>query len=255
LILKQKLLVFFHVGMLFITSAALSLEIPERPKGRVSDYARILSREQIDVLDAKLQKYEKETTNQVAVAIFNNLEGESLEDFSIRLAEKWKIGTASRDNGVILLIFLDDRKMRVEVGYGLEGALTDATADSIIRNFIAPRFRQGDYYGGISAGIEKIIEATKGEYKAEPGSGEGAGEDNFNIILLSVIILALVLIIWEQRRQNSYTFERGGWSSGRGFPRGRWGYGGGRRGRDRSPGGGFSGGGGGFGGGGASGGW
>lgn len=252
---KHTLLLFFLIGLLFLTGAALSLEIPQKPKGRVSDYAGVLTREQIAALDARLRSYEEETTNQIAVAILKSLDGEDLEDFSIRLAEKWKIGTASRDNGVILLISLDDRKMRVEVGYGLEGALTDATADSIIRNSIAPHFRRGDYYGGISAGVEKIIEATKGEYKAEPATGEREGEDYFNIILLSVIVLALIFIMWEQRRQDSYTFERGGWSSGRGFPRGRWGHGGRGRGGGRSSGGGFSGGGGGFGGGGASGGW
>jgi uncharacterized protein len=244
----------FLIGLFFFSDSTLSLEVPEKPKGRVSDYAGILTREQIAALDAKLQSYEGETTNQIVVATFRSLDGENLEDFSIRLADKWKIGTASRDNGVILLIFLDDRKMRLEVGYGLEGALTDATADSIIRNSIAPRFRQGDYYGGISAGVEKIIEATKGEYKAEPASDEQEGLDYFDLIMLSIIILALILIFWEQRRQNSYTFGRGGWSSGRGYPRGRWGYGGGRGG-GHSSGGGFSGGGGGFGGGGASGGW
>jgi uncharacterized protein len=244
---KRIFLFTLLVGLILATQAALSLQIPEKPKGRVSDYAGLLTSDQIAQLDSQLQGYEEETTNQIAVATFKSLEGESLEDFSIRLAERWKIGTR-KDNGVILLIFLDDRKLRIEVGYGLEGALTDAISSSIIRNDIAPRFRQGDYYGGIEAGIQKIIEATRGKYKAEPNAGnKSIGQSD--IIFWGIIIFTLIFIIWGERRHRYYTFGPGGWNYGRRFPGGGWGHGGG-------PGsGGFSGGGGSFGGGGASGGW
>ncbi len=233
--LKRIFSMSFLICLFFAAQSAFSLEVPERPKGRISDYTSLLTSDQIARLDDQLQSFENEATNQIAVAIFKSLEGESLEDFSIRLAERWKIGTR-KDNGVILLIFLDDRKMRIEVGYGLEGTLTDATASSIIRNDIAPHFRQRDYYGGVEAGIQKIIEATKGEYKAEPNTGkpEGIRFGNLLFFVLLFIILSFFLTpIWTGRRGN-YTFGSGGWSSG---------------------GGGFSGGGGGFGGGGASGGW
>jgi uncharacterized protein len=240
MISKRIFLFPFLIGLLLVAQAAFSLQIPEKPKGRVSDYAGLLTNDQIVRLDAQLQTYEEETTNQIALAIFKSLEGESLEDFSIRLAEKWKIGTR-KDNGVILLVFQDDRKLRIEVGYGLEGVLTDAISSSIIRNDIAPRFRQGDYYGGIEAGIQKIIEATRGEYKAEPNDEQkGIGWKNLLILALLFIILPFFgAPIWAGRR-SYYTFGSGGWGSsgGRG-----------------SSGGGFSGGGGGFGGGGASGGW
>jgi uncharacterized protein len=249
---KRIFLFTLLVGLILATQAAFSLQIPEKPKGRVSDYAGLLTSDQIAQLDSQLQGYEEETTNQIAVAIFKSLEGESLEDFSIRLAERWKIGTR-KDNGVILLIFLDDRKLRIEVGYGLEGALTDAISSSIIRNDIAPRFRQGDYYGGIEAGIQKIIEATRGEYKAEPNAGnKSIGQSD--IIFWGIIIFTLIFIIWGERRHRYYTFGPGGWNYGRRFPGGGWGYGGGP-GSGGSSGGGFSGGGGSFGGGGASGGW
>jgi uncharacterized protein len=233
----------FLIGLLLVAQAAFSLQIPEKPKGRVSDYAGLLTDEQIVRLDARLLRFEEETTNQIVVAIFKSLEGESLEDFSIRLAESWKIGTR-KDNGVILLVFLDDRKLRIEVGYGLEGALTDATSSSIIRNDIAPRFRQGDYYGGIEAGIEKMIEATKGEYKTEPNNEQkGIGWKNLLILALLFIILPFFgAPIWAGRRRY-YTLGSGGWGSGGDYSRGG------------SSGGGFSGGGGSFGGGGASGGW
>jgi uncharacterized protein len=240
---KRIFLLPFLISLLLAAQAAFSLQIPEKPKGRVSDYAGLLTNDQKVRLDAQLQRYEEETTNQIAVAIFRSLEGESLEDFSIRLAEKWKIGTR-RDNGVILIVFLDNRKLRVEVGYGLEGALTDATSSSIIRNDIAPRFRQGDYYGGIEAGIQKIIEAARGEYKAEPNDEQkGIGWKNLLILALLFVILPFFAApIWSGRRRY-YTVGSGGWGSGGDYSGGG------------SSGGGFSGGGGGFGGGGASGGW
>lgn len=244
------------IGLLLVAQAAFSLQIPEKPKGRVSDYAGLLTNDQITQLDARLQRYEEETTNQIAVAIFKSLEGESLEDFSIHLAERWKIGTR-RDNGVILLVFLDDRKLRIEVGYGLEGALTDAISSSIIRSDIAPRFRQGDYDGGIKAGIEKIAEATRGEYKAEPNAEEQRNNRSIgqsDIIFWGIVIFTLIFIIWGERRHRYYTFGPSGWNHGRRFPGGGWGSDGGSRGGG-GYGGGFSGGGGGFGGGGASGGW
>jgi uncharacterized protein len=240
---KRIFLLSFLISLLLAAQTAFSLQIPEKPTGRVSDYAGLLTNDQKVRLDAQLQRYEEATTNQIAVAIFKSLEGESLEDFSIRLAEKWKIGTR-KDNGVILIVFLDDRKIRIEVGYGLEGSLTDATSSSIIRNDIAPHFRQGDYYYGIEAGVEKIIEATKGEYKAEPNDEQkGTGWKNLLILAFLFIILPFFgARIWAGRRRY-YTVGSGGWGSGGNYSRGG------------SSGGGFSGGGGSFGGGGASGGW
>ncbi len=230
---------------LLAVQAALSLEVPKQPKGRVNDYAGILAPREIASLEDKLRRFERETTNQIAVAIFKSLDGESLEDFSIRLDEQWGVGMRLRDNGVILLIFLEERRMRIEVGYGLEGALTDATASSIIRNVIAPRFRRGDYFGGIDAGIDKIIGATKGEYRAEPAGEDGERSSPvINYILLFGFILLWALIAGNTRRRGRrfYSFGPSGWSSGS-MRRSGWSSGG------------FSGGGGRFGGGGASGSW
>src|SRR4029434_7530579 len=99
------------------------------------------------------------------VAIFPSLEGESLEDFSIRLATAWKVGRKGKDNGVLLLIFKDDRAIRIEAGYGLEGALPDAVSKSIIETKIIPEFRRGDFHAGIFSGVDAIMAATKGEYQ------------------------------------------------------------------------------------------
>lgn len=147
--------------------------MPERPAGRVTDLANTLSRDEMASLDRQLAAFERGTTDQIAVLIIPSLEGDSLEDYSIRLAEKWKIGQKGRSNGVILLIVKNDRKLRIEVGYGLEGALPDALAGTIIRSEIAPRFRAGQFYQGIEAGIQAIMAATKGEYKAPKKQARG----------------------------------------------------------------------------------
>ena len=160
----------FLAGIFAVLSClpVLALVVPDRPSGRVTDRTGTLTRDQILRLEQKLAAFERETTNQIAVLLIPSLEGDSLEDYSIRLAEKWKIGQQGRNNGVILLIVKNDRKLRIEVGYGLEGALPDALAGTIIRNEISPRFREGQFYQGIDAGVNAVIAATKGEYKAGP---------------------------------------------------------------------------------------
>jgi uncharacterized protein len=210
-----------------------------------------------------LAERERATGAQMVVAIFRSLEGESLEDFSVRLAERWRIGQKGLDNGVILLAFVDDRKLRLEVGYGLEGALTDAVSAQIIRERIAPRFREGRYAAGIEAAIDAVfarIDSTPVAARPRPSGKSPLG---LSWIALLFIVGVVVFIVISQMRgprgpSSGYTGSRRGWSGpvvippivwggGRGGWGGGWGGGGG--------GGGFSGGGGGFGGGGASGDW
>ncbi|PYO26898.1 MAG: hypothetical protein DMD86_18910, partial [Candidatus Rokuibacteriota bacterium] len=125
-----------------LAAAAAALNVPPPPDRRVNDYAGVLAPAERERLEQKLIQRERGASNQVVVAIFRSLEGESLEDFSIRLAQAWRVGRKGLDNGVILLVFIDDRKMRIEVGYGLEGNLTDAVSSSILRDVVAPRFRE-----------------------------------------------------------------------------------------------------------------
>ncbi len=145
-----------------ILSLALALDVPPLP-GRVNDLAGILSRDQAQQLEERLRQFEQETGHQIAVLTIPSLEGDSLEDFSIRVAQNWKIGQKGFDNGVILLFVQKERKIRIEVGYGLEGILPDAVASRIIREEIAPRFRTGDYVGALDAGTEAIIKVARGE--------------------------------------------------------------------------------------------
>lgn len=173
--------------LFLLASGAPALEVPAL-QSRVTDLAGILTAEQTAELEKKLEDLERTDSTQVAVLIIPSLEGESLEDYSLRVAENWRLGRKGRDNGAILLIAMKERRIRIEVGYGLESVLTDARSAQIWRNEIVPRFREGDFYGGIDAGVTAIIQTVRGQYQpspqnSRPGRGPG-GMDNFPIILL-----------------------------------------------------------------------
>ena len=142
--------------------------------GRVVDDANILSAGTVGAVEALLHAHEDSTSNQVAVLTIASLGGEDLEGYSMRVAEAWKLGTRARDNGVILLVVRDDRKVRIEVGRGLEGSLPDITCGLIIRRAILPRFREGDYDGGVRAGVEAILAALRGSYAPPPAAEESS---------------------------------------------------------------------------------
>ncbi len=238
------------LALLLASVAAAALEVPEKPQGRVSDFAGLLSPGDRGRIESRLRAVEEAGSNQFAVAIFRSLEGESLEDFSIRLAEAWKVGHAGRDNGLLLLVFVDDRKVRIEVGYGLEGAIPDAVAGRVIRDVLAPRFREGAYAEGILAAVEALDAASRGEFQPLPDRGRGVPAPVAGLIPF-LLFLVLIGVLGSLRRAahfgpRSRRMHRGGswWVGSGGFGGG---FGGG--------GGGFGGGGGGFGGGGASGGW
>ncbi len=145
--------------------------VPELWGIRVHDDAHALKQETVDQLEKELKAYEDSTSNQIALLIVQSLEGEVIEEYSLKVAEKWKLGTKNKDNGVLLLIAVDDHKMRIEVGQGLEGVLTDAQSSRVIRNEIAPEFRRGDYDAGVKAGINGIVKAIAGEYAANDTDG------------------------------------------------------------------------------------
>ena len=199
----------------------------------------------------------------MVIAIFRSLEGESLEDYSVRLAQQWRIGQKGLDNGLILLVFLQERKVRVEVGYGLEPTITDVVAAQIIRERIAPRFREGKYGAGLEAAVAAVFERI--ETNASPGRAKPKGPQVPLVGLvgffgiLGVIAVILLQEAFSSRRflqRNGFTGGRAGWIPPVIFTP-PWGGGwGGRGGSGGGGGGGFSGGGGGgFGGGGASGDW
>ena len=153
--------------VLIATSTVAQKQIPELWGLHVHDDANVLSQEAADKLENLLITYEDSTSNQIAILIIPSLDGDVLENYSLRVAERWKLGNETKDNGALLLIAVNDHKMRIETGYGLEGVLTDAVCSRIIRNEIAPKFRQNDFDGGVTAGINAMISAIGGEYTAE----------------------------------------------------------------------------------------
>jgi len=142
--------------------------------GRVNDNAGLLTSGTSAALEAMLKAHEDSTSNQVVVLTVTTLEGEEIEPFAIKVAETWKLGRKGKDNGILLVVAKNERKVRIEVGRGLEGNLTDLTCGRIIRHEIVPRFKEGDYDGGIRAGVESILAAIAGAYTAD-AAGDGSG--------------------------------------------------------------------------------
>lgn len=239
--------VLIIAGLFLFSLQAFGLEVPKLNR-RVTDLAGILSPSEEARLEENLMVFENETSNQIAVLIINSLDGESIEQYSIQVVDQWQLGTAQKDNGVLLLIAVQDRQVRIEVGYGLEGVLTDLISFQIIRNVIAPPFRNGNYYAGIDQGLRAIMMTTKNEYKGDPRQQKNYDVERGKSIASLVFMIIFILIflcsgkkgrrnlLWALFFSNMFGGRGGGWRSGGGF-------------------GGFSGGGGGFGGGGASGRW
>jgi uncharacterized protein len=145
----------------------LALDAPQL-SGRVNDYARLLSPEAAASLEQKLAGFEREQSTQIVVLTIPSLQGDEIEGFSIRVAEQWKIGQKGKDNGVLLILAKAEHKVRIEVGMGLQGVLPDITSAQIIRNVMSPHLKSNDFDQGINAGVDAILAATKGEFKASP---------------------------------------------------------------------------------------
>ena len=258
--------------------------------GRVTDQTATLTNEQKSALEQTLRSFETRKGSQVVVLIVPSTAPETIEQYALRVAEQWKPGRKNVDDGALLVVAKDDRTLRIEVGYGLEGALTDADSKRIISEIIVPRFRQGDFYGGITAGVDRILRVIDGEPLPEPEERRPAGMRGIGAILPILMILALVvggvlrtvlgrvpgalvtggavsIVAWMLAGAVSIALVAGviaflytllaGAMVGRGLGGGGLGggFGGGGFGGGGFGGGGFSGGGGGFGGGGASGNW
>jgi len=264
-------------------ATALALDVP-RLEGRVTDTAHLLSPAAVARLDALLADFERTDSTQVAVLTIPSLSGEPLEDYAVKVAQSWGIGQKGKDNGVLLLVSKNDRKVRIEVGYGLEGRLTDALTGRIIDNVIVPSFKAGAFDAGIENGLAAVIEGARGEYKAPPATGQPSGHDDnafFGLFILAMLLIALLSGLPALARAGIFGVAMpvvgaffglslallglllvGGVVLGligpfmlRGGRSGRGGFYVGGGGSSGGGGGGFSGGGGSFGGGGSSGGW
>jgi len=170
------------------TAGAFGLEVP-RLSGRVNDLAGMISPPARAALEAELADLERTDSTQVVVLTVTSLDGDVLEEFSIRVADAWKIGRKGKDNGVLLIVSKQDRKMRIEVGRGLQGVLTDLQAGRIIDGVIKPRFKQGRFDDGFLEGTRAIIAATRGEYQTEPQRQGARGNFFEPLLFLAVVIL------------------------------------------------------------------
>jgi uncharacterized protein len=255
----------------FSPATLAALEIPAPPTRWVTDTAGILGPTEADLLNRKLADFEQATGAQFIVYTFPSLENESLEDFTIRTVGRWKVGQKKYDNGLVLFVFAKERRVRVEVGYGLEGTITDAISSRVIREQIAPAFQQGQYAAGLNAAADELMNRIRtGEAPVEPLQRRGnapqqqtRGED---IGIIPVLIILFIIFFVVAPMFGGRGRRRGGcggcWlplfffpGGGGGITFGGGGFSGGGFGGGGFGGGGFSGGGGGFGGGGASGGW
>lgn len=245
-----------------LPAGAQSLRFPEL-SGRVVDAANILPTPARERLETRLRAHEDKTSDQVVVATVPSLQETSIEDFANQLFRHWKLGQQKTNNGVLVLVAPAERKVRIEVGYGLEGSLTDAVAQMIIQAAVAPKFKTGDYGGGVEAGVEAIVATLQGDgewqERVKLRNAQNDGYDPMTLVLLVVIIIIVINII-AARSHGGGGGGRGGLHRRRG---GEWvvipssnGWGGGFSGGGSSgDSGGFSGGGGSSGGGGASGDW
>ena len=160
-------------------------------KGRVTDLTGTLKAEQVAALEQMLRSFEARKGSQITVLMLPTTQPETVEQYALRVAEQWKIGRKNVDDGVVLVVAKDDRAVRIEVGYGLEGALNDATANRIIREVIVPRFREGDFFGGISAALDRMIRVIDGEPLPEPRAGPQVEGGTLQMLPV-LFILALV---------------------------------------------------------------
>jgi uncharacterized protein len=253
----RSFVAFAAISIAALTARAAET-IPPKPAAYFNDYAHVVSAQAANQFNEQLAQFERETSNQVVVAVFPKMQSDNdIAAYTQRIAEAWGVGQKDKRNGVVLFVFVQDRKMFIQVGYGLEGALPDATAFDITENRIKPHFRNNDYQGGLAEGIDSILKAVRGEYT---GSGktvrEGRPEKGSTFvpnILLFFFFVMFLFFLSRVKRSAGYHYRGSG--SGWGWALGG---GGGNWSSSSSNGGGFSGfsgGGGSFGGGGAGSSW
>lgn len=257
------------VVLVLFTVRANAQNFPEKPNRLVNDYTGTLSADEINRLEQKLVAFDDSTSTQIAVVLIKSLNGYDVADYAVRLAEKWGVGGSKNNNGIMVLAALDDRKLTIQTGYGVEGALPDAITARIRVNEINPYFKQGRYYEGLDRGTDAIISYTKGEYKNDEPKKTSNKKSNSPIgIIVFIIIMILIFrsrggggrggsqIIGRRGGASPFWWMLAGSAMGRSSGGGWGGFSGGSGGFGGGGGGGFGGfGGGSFGGGGSSGSW
>src|SRR5438876_8371841 len=231
--------IFALIVVLFAFSSHAAEVIPPKPDRYFNDYAGVVSKEAALRFNEQLAQFERETSDQVVVAVFPKMASDSdIADYTQRVAQAWGVGQKDRRNGAVLFVFVEDRKMFIQVGYGLEGALPDVTAFDITERHIKPRFRAKDYDGGLTVGVDLIRKAIRGEYKgsgktnAERGSRSSEGGGTAGLLVFLFALVLFIVFVRASRRRGGYRYSglggpmiTGGWggsgwssgSSGGGF--------------------------------------
>ncbi len=249
------------LGFFWLVSTFAAEVIPPKPAKYFNDYASVVSPATAAQLNSQLEQFERDSYNQIVVAVFPKMQSDSdVADYCVRVFNAWQVGQKDKRNGAVLFVFVQDHRMFISTGYGLEGALPDATCKDIVEDVIKPRFKVNDFDGGLAAGVSAIMAATKGEYH---GTGKTVAERNAHanlpgvgVIIFFIFIFFIVAFVLSRSRNSGALYSNAGWLIGnvianlgsRGGGGSGWGGGGGG-------GGGFSSGGGSSGGGGAGGSW
>jgi len=209
----ERALPILLIALVAINAHAAEV-IPPKPDRYFNDYAGVVPKAAADRFNEQLAQFERETSDQVVVAVFPRMQSDSdVANYTQRVAQAWGVGQKERRNGVVLFVFTQDRKMFIQVGYGLEGALPDATAFDITERHIKPLFRAGNYEDGLATGVDLIFKAMRGEYK---GSGKTVAEQQrgggaFKLLPFLFFIIVLIIISRVTRRLGGYSYSsRGG---------------------------------------------
>ncbi len=184
------------LALAFSATPALAYTSPGSPTGYVNDFAHVLSADTVQSLDAELSQFEASTSNQVAVVTVPDMNGDYIENYAVKLFADWGIGQKDKDNGILLLLSIKEHKIRIEVGYGLEGALPDSVAQSIIDNDLTPNLKAGNYDAGVSAAVSNIMLATEGEYSADTSKISEKLSDQYYNMLVGAFFMLIVVMQW-----------------------------------------------------------
>ncbi|MGM9477951.1 TPM domain-containing protein [Pedobacter sp. GSP4] len=190
----KKIFLLSLLSLLF--TFAFAQDFPEKPTTLVNDYSGVLSADQKQALESKLVTFNDSSSTQIAIAILKSVGDYDINEYAVALGRKWGVGQNGKNNGIMIVVAVGDRKISIQTGYGLEGALPDVYAKRIIENDIKPNFKAGDYYAGLDAGTTSIIKYTRGEYKNDqPRVSSKGGSGGVGSIIVIIIIIIVIIII------------------------------------------------------------
>lgn len=190
--MRKTIIAFLFI---LISTIGFAQEFPAKPNKLVNDYTGTLSSSQIQQLEQKMVAFDDSSSTQIAIAILKSVGDYDISEYALELGRKWGVGNKGKNNGVLIVVALGDRKISIQTGYGVEGALPDLYARRIIDNDIKPHFKTGDYYAGLEAGTDAIIRYTKGEYKNDKPKKDASGGGVSGILIIIIIVVVVIIVL------------------------------------------------------------